>query len=158
MMTTIIAIDPGTRTAGVCVLAQEGSEWIPLYTGEIVRDTADPVAMSREVLAAIGQWLGPEYRPVLAVIEDYRPRSGQSGAAARVLEVIGVLRYVLSTEECDVRLMQHTEWRARWLDCVLGAIAGAGAGAGPQWMDDMGEHERDAARMAWAVAHTRIAG
>lgn len=157
--TIVIGIDPGTRTAGICVLMQDEEErWQPQYLAEIVRETADALEMAEEIIRAVGPWMGYRFRDrqVLIVVEDYRPRTGQSGAAARVLEVIGVLRYVLRGNGCRVELRQHGEWRARWMEGVMRRIA-AGERSAPEWMENLGDHELDAARMAWAVATTRPA-
>jgi len=150
--TIIIGIDPGTKTAGICVLMRDADEmWRPQYLAEIVRETADALEMAEEIIQAVGPWMGYRFRDrqVLIVVEDYRQRTGQSGAAARVLEVIGILRYVLRGNGCRVEIRQHAEWRARWMDQTMRRIA-AGEPRDPWWMKQLGEHELDAARMAWA--------
>lgn len=133
--------------------AMEG-RWLPQFVGEVILDRADALQMAEEIVRLVNPWMGFRFRDrqILVVIEDFRARQLQ-GAALRVLETIGVLRYVLAQSGCRVELLQHGEWRADWTAAKMRRIAAQKKA--PGWMIDLKEHELDAARMAWVAADAR---
>lgn len=148
MRDLVIGIDPGTKNSGICVLLNVAGVWCPQYIGEQRLSDADPYKMTQMILDAIDGWIGfgSRDRVVHLQMEDFRARCLQ-GAALRVLEVIGAVRYAAKQRGCIVELPLHAQWRAEWSTYLMGRIAAGGSA--PSWMSRLKEHELDASKIAF---------
>ena len=159
MKSIIIGIDPGTKTAGVCVLRRQADGgYLPSTVCEVILDEADPYLMAREIVQnVLRSYLSFSHRDetITVVIENYRERHGCT-ASARVLETIGALTWALREVGCVVELVEHMTWRGEWLDFMM-RTAAAGEKK-PSWMIDLKEHELDAAKMAWLEVEKQSTG
>jgi len=149
MKSIIIGIDPGTKAAGIAVMLDEGNGrgyWPQLIrTVRYDREGFDMVQALLDVVRGHIDYRFRDHR-VLCVIEDYVERHGNS-KSARVLEVIGALKFIMKQHGCPVKMVSHAAWRGEWTNFTMRCLA-RGENV-PEWIARLGEHEQDAAKMAW---------